>query len=207
MFLESILFLQKLKNFKNSVTLFWRLSRGSSKSHDSAASSRVNFWRLVRKWKVQLRGVLRDFRGSAHDSLVGRPSSREKHLENFSQFCLWLFSWLDLATCWWLTSVAKNVCLTKIGSVFKSFQFSLEPFLTIHFLSQLNLTQTLRVILYKLHCWTCTPLNLQEEKVWTLILSPHISYFASFSWVFVLVFWFLLWMCFDDFRFVLVWII
>ena len=43
MFLESILFLQKLKNFKNSVSLFWQLSRGSSKLHALAASSRVNF--------------------------------------------------------------------------------------------------------------------------------------------------------------------
>ena len=43
MFLESILFLQKLKNFKNSIALFWRLSRGSSKSRASAASSLVNF--------------------------------------------------------------------------------------------------------------------------------------------------------------------
>ena len=43
MFLESTLFLQKQKNFKNSVALFWRLSRGSSKSHAIAASSRVVF--------------------------------------------------------------------------------------------------------------------------------------------------------------------
>ena len=43
MFLESILFLQKPNNFKNSVALFWRLSRESSKSHASAVSSRVNF--------------------------------------------------------------------------------------------------------------------------------------------------------------------
>ena len=43
MFLESILFLQKMKNFKNSVALFWRLNRGSSKSHATAASSRVDF--------------------------------------------------------------------------------------------------------------------------------------------------------------------
>ena len=138
---------------------------------------------------------------------MGRPSSREKHLKFFSQFGLWVFWRLDLATWWWLTSIAKNTCLAKTRSVFKSFQFSLKPFMTIHFLSQLNLTQTLRVILYKLHFWTCTPPNLQEEKVWALILSPHISYFASFSWVFVLVFWFLLWVCFNDFGFVLVWII
>ena len=126
---------------------------------------------------VQSREVHRNFRGSACDSLAGRPSSCEKHLENFSQFCLWVFWQLDLVTYWRLTSVAKNKCLAKIGSVFKSFQFSLEPFMTIHFLSQLNLTQTLPVILYKLHCWTCTPQNLQEEKVWAFILSPHISYF------------------------------
>ena len=43
MFLESILFLQKLKNFKNIVALFWRLNRESPKSRNSAASSRVNF--------------------------------------------------------------------------------------------------------------------------------------------------------------------
>ena len=43
MFLESTLFLQKLKIFKNSIALFLRLSRGSSKSHAIAASSRVNF--------------------------------------------------------------------------------------------------------------------------------------------------------------------
>ena len=43
MFLESTLFLQKLRNFKNSVAPFWRLNRGSSKSLSTAASSRVNF--------------------------------------------------------------------------------------------------------------------------------------------------------------------
>ena len=43
MFLESILFLQKLKNFKNNVALFWRLSHRSFMSHSTAASSRVDF--------------------------------------------------------------------------------------------------------------------------------------------------------------------
>ena len=42
------------------------------------------FWRLVREWKVQSRGVHRDFCGSARDSLAGRPSSCKKHFENFS---------------------------------------------------------------------------------------------------------------------------
>ena len=53
-----------------------------------ASLSRVfagHFWRLVRKWKVQSRGLLKDFRGSARNSFAGRPSSREKHLEKFFQ--------------------------------------------------------------------------------------------------------------------------
>ena len=45
-----------------------------------------HFWRLVREWKVQSRGLLRDFRGSARDSLAGRPFSREKHLKIFFKF-------------------------------------------------------------------------------------------------------------------------
>ena len=43
MFLESTLFLQKQKNFKNSVALFWQLSRGSPKSHAIATSLCVDF--------------------------------------------------------------------------------------------------------------------------------------------------------------------
>ena len=43
MFLESTLFLQNLKNFKNNVALFWRLNHGSSKSHTIAVSSQVDF--------------------------------------------------------------------------------------------------------------------------------------------------------------------
>ena len=41
------------------------------------------FWWLDREWKVQSQGVHKDFRGLARDSLTGRPSSREKHLEIF----------------------------------------------------------------------------------------------------------------------------
>ena len=43
MFLESILVLQKPKNCKNSVALFWRISRGLPKSHALVACLRVNF--------------------------------------------------------------------------------------------------------------------------------------------------------------------
>ena len=54
-----------------------------------ASLSRVfagHFWRLVLKWKVQSRGLLRDFHGLARDSIAGRPPSREKHLEKFFKF-------------------------------------------------------------------------------------------------------------------------
>ena len=56
-----------------------RVSQVAGLSHEFAGL----FWRLVRKWKVQSRGLLRNFGGSARDSFAGRPSSREKHLENF----------------------------------------------------------------------------------------------------------------------------
>ena len=41
------------------------------------------FWRFVREWKVQSRGVHRDFHGSARDSLASETSSRGKLLANF----------------------------------------------------------------------------------------------------------------------------
>ena len=61
MFLESILFLQKLKNFKNNVALFWRLNRRSSKAHALATSLRVDFG----------------------DLFASKRSSRERYIEIF----------------------------------------------------------------------------------------------------------------------------
>ena len=82
MFLESILFL-KSENFKNHfcpvLATHSRVSQVAGLSREFASQ----FWRLVREWKVQSQGLLRDFRGSTRDSLAGRPSSHEKHLENF----------------------------------------------------------------------------------------------------------------------------
>ena len=85
-------FYKKLKIFKNSVALFWLLSRGSSKSHASTASSCVNFGDLFVSEGSSCKGYTEIF--PAWLTLVGRPSSHEKHLENFSQFCLWVFLWL-----------------------------------------------------------------------------------------------------------------
>ena len=60
------LVLATTENFKNSVALFWR---------------------LVREWKVQSRGLHRDFLDLARDSLASETSSRENHLVNFFSFC------------------------------------------------------------------------------------------------------------------------
>ena len=83
MFLESIL-LEKSENFQKSIFALFLATQ--SRVSQVASLSRVfagHFWRLVREWKVQSRGLLRNFRGSTRDSLAGRPSSRKKHLENF----------------------------------------------------------------------------------------------------------------------------
>ena len=61
MFLESTLFLQILKNFKNSVALFWRLNHGSSKSLATAASSRVNFGNLFTSDRSNREGYTKIF--------------------------------------------------------------------------------------------------------------------------------------------------
>ena len=111
----------KTENFKNH---FCPVLATQSRVSPVACHSRefaCQFWWLVREWKVQSRGLHRDFRSSAHDSLASRPSSCEKHLENFSKFCLWMFWRLDLESCWRLTLVAKNTCLAKTGAIFKSF--------------------------------------------------------------------------------------
>ena len=85
------------------------------------------FWRLVCEWKVQSWGVHRDFRGSARDSLVGRPSSREKHLENFSLFWLWVFWRLTLTSCWQLSLVTKNTCFAFQKQFLKPFLVFFPP--------------------------------------------------------------------------------
>ena len=56
-----------------------------------------------------------------------------------------------------------------------------------------------------LHLFTSKP---SRKKVWVLILSPHISYFElHFHEYLCWCFDFLLWVCFDVLRIVLVWII
>ena len=123
MFLESILF----KNLKISKTQFCPILAAQSRVYQVASFSRVfegHFWRLVREWKVQLRGLLRDFRSSSRDSLAGRPSCREKHLENFFQTCVFeCFGGLIWRLCGDSFQLRKTRVLAKIGAVFKLFCF------------------------------------------------------------------------------------
>ena len=58
MFLESILFLQKIEKFQKQCCLFWRLSRGSSQSRNSDASSRVNFGDLFTSERSSREGYI-----------------------------------------------------------------------------------------------------------------------------------------------------
>ena len=51
----------KTKKFKNSVTLFWRLSRRSSKSHATVASLRVNFGDLFTSERSSRKGYTEIF--------------------------------------------------------------------------------------------------------------------------------------------------
>ena len=48
----------KTKNFKNSVALFWRLSRGSSKSHAIVASLQVDFGDLFLSGRSSRKGYI-----------------------------------------------------------------------------------------------------------------------------------------------------
>ena len=94
--------------------------------HSREITSR--FWRLICEWKVQSRGVHKDFSGLARDSLASETSSREKYLANFSN----LLAWSVLAgdpgdTNWRLVLVTKNVCFAFQRQFLKNFfSFSLE---------------------------------------------------------------------------------
>ena len=133
-------------------------------------------WRLVRKWKVQSRGVHRDFHGLARDSLAGRSSNRKKHFEFF--FIILTLS--VLAACpgdllMTRFSHKKRVfCVSK--TVFKTFSVFPSTFcdcsLSSPFLSQLKLTQTL----LKLHfCIISSPIF--KKKVWVFSVSLHLPCF------------------------------
>ena len=101
------------------------------------------FWRFVREWKVQSRGLHRDFRGSACNSLVGRPSSHEKHLENFfHNFIFECFGSLPLRLVGDSPQLRKTRVWQKVGQFLNLLSFPsnfLWLFTVFPFLSQLNL--------------------------------------------------------------------
>ena len=145
------------------------------------------FWQLVCEWKVQSRGVHRDFCGSACDSLVGRPSSHEKHLEIFFT----ILSLSALATCpsdllATHPSREKRVfCISK--TVFKTFSIFPSNFcdysLSSPFLSQLKLFQTL----FKLHF--CIISSQSFKKRYGFSLSHFIFHVLSLLFLFLWVYW------------------
>ena len=80
-------------------------------------------WRLVHGWKVQLRGVHRDFHSSDRDSLASGTSSRKKHLENFSKVFLSsvLAAGLSDFLATWFCPENRVFCKNK--AIFKHFEF------------------------------------------------------------------------------------
>ena len=66
-----------------------------------------------------------------------------------------------MATVWRLNQVAKIACLAETGAVFKSFSVFPRTFVTVHLLSKLSPSQTLRVLVSNLHCCILSAQNLQ----------------------------------------------
>ena len=70
------------------------------------------FWRLVCKWKVESRGVHRDFHGSACNSLASKSfQSRKTHRRFFKNLVFKVFRGLP----WRLDSVVKIMCFPYWG--------------------------------------------------------------------------------------------
>ena len=175
MFVESTLFLQKLKIFKNNVALFWWLSRGSSKSHATTASSRVDFGDLFASERSNREWYTEIFVAQlATPSRVDLPIAKNTK-KFFSQFYLWVFWRLALATCF---SREKCVfCISKI--VFKTFSvfFSLKflwlfTVFPISFSTETDPNTPLTPFLHHF-------LSNLQEKVWVFSISLHFPCFES----------------------------
>ena len=97
-----------------------------------------------------------------------------------------MFWRLELATVWRLIQVMKNACLAETGAVFKSFSIFPRIFVTVHLLSKLSPSQTLRAPTSNLHCCVFFAQILQVTGTgfhfWThfyLILCFSLWFFAS----------------------------
>ena len=126
-------------------------------------------WRLVHGWKVQLRGVHRDFRGLPRDFLASRPSSHEKNLENFSN-CFLVFWWLALATCMQLDLVEKSHVLHFKGR-FQNFLVFPRTFVTVHCLPHFNSLSNSPCLSQKLHFSSTSQHQSSRKDIGFLILT------------------------------------
>ena len=81
--------LTKTENFKNSVSLFWRLSRGSVKSHATIASSGISFGDLFASGRSSREGYTEIFAAQLATSSWVRFSIAKNTLANFSNLLAW----------------------------------------------------------------------------------------------------------------------
>ena len=153
-----------MKNLKISKILFCPVLAVQSRLYQVTCLSRVfagHFWRFVREWKVQSRGLLRDFRGSARNSLAGRPSSREKHLEKFFQiFVLECFSGLI----WRLfgdSFQSRKSRVLEIQGQFLNFFVFPRSFCDYSLSLSTALTHSHRASIFDLHCYFFSAQNHQ----------------------------------------------
>ena len=118
---------------------------------------------------------LRDFHGLPRNSLAGRTSSCEKHLDKI--FKIFVLSVLVtgpgdlLAT--WLSRENRVFCANR--SVFKRFQFFPRTSVTVHCLPYLKHSQTYRVSLKQTSIFTSFQLKIFKKKVWVFSFSLHTS--------------------------------
>ena len=118
---------------------------------------------------------LRDFCSLPRESLAGRTSSREKHLDKF--FKIFVLSVLVTSPgnllMTWLNR--ENRVFFANRSVFKHFQFLPQTSVTVHCLPYLKLSQTHRVILEQTSIFTSFQLKISKKKVWLFSFSLHSS--------------------------------
>ena len=148
-----------------------------------------------------MRGVQRDFRGSIHDSLASKPSSHEKHLENF--FTILTLSVLAACPGDWLAthpSCEKCACWQKVGQFLKT--FSIFPQTFYNYSLALSTETHPNILCHSLQTSFLHFFTSKSSRKRYGFLFPHlISHVLSFIFmnICVDVFFFLLWVLFRFF--------
>ena len=175
--------IKKKKQFYPVLATQLRVSQVACHSRELVGQ----FWRLVHEWKVQLRGVHRDFRGSARGSIASKTSSREKHLAKIFKFSIWsvlvgnlgdsLATYLNRENCVFCKMSSFSTLFSKRGS-----HLLVLHSRSVHFLVLLSLIQH--------HCGNLQSLSPScyhsiylQGKVW--VLSSTLCFFliiAFSSW-------------------------